>query len=249
MGDREYDDLIGLLKKRRSIRRFKADAIPEDMISKIIDAGRLAPSGFNMQPWEFVVVTDTELRARIVEMLSFYWEQSKEMEGARPQGQGRSWQLTGMTDVRGDFSIAPVYILLLGDPRTQAGLPMGVQCDRNRRRIIYLSSLANAFLQMHLAAAALGLASQWISAVQTPYGACMIKDLLGIPPVYEVYDMMALGRPALKPPGKFMRDTEKMIHWNRGSESDFRSDEEVRSFIKKARSWTIGTHSRDAKED
>jgi nitroreductase len=243
-----YAALMALLKKRRSIRRFKPDPVPEDVILKIIEAGRLVPSGFNMQPWEFVVVTDADLRAKIAGYLSFYWQQSKEMEKARPEWQGRSWQLTGMIDVKGDYSIAPVYILLLGDPRTQAGLPMGVQCDRNRRRIIYLSSLANAFLQMHLAAAALGLASQWISAVQTPYSSCMIKELLGIPPLYEVYDMVALGWPSLKPPAKFMRATDKMVHWNRSGESDFRTEDEVNTFIKKARSWTIGTHSRDAED-
>jgi nitroreductase len=249
MHDPEYDALLALFKKRRSIRRFKPDAVPRESIEKIVEAGRLAPSGFNMQPWEFVIVTEPELRAKIVEYLAFYWQQSKEMEKARPEWQGRAWQLTGMTDTRGDFSIAPVYILLCGDPRTQAGLPMGVQTDRNRQRIIYLSGLANAFLQMHLAAASLGLASQWISAVQTPYGACMIKQLLGVPQFFDVYDMIALGWPALKPPGKFMRDTEKMVHWNRCDESDFRTDEEVQTFIKKARSWTIGTHSRDAEEE
>ena len=247
--NQEYEALMALLKKRRSIRRFRPDPVPQELIHKIIEAGRFAPSGFNMQPWEFVVVTDADLRAEIVAHLAFYWQQSKDMEKARPQWQGRTWQLTGMTDVKGDFTAAPAYILLLGDPRTQDGLPMGVQCDRNRRRIIYLSSLANAFLQMHLAAAALGLAAQWVSAVQTSYGACMIKHLLGIPPMYEVYDMIALGYPALKPPGKFMRETDKMIHWNRCAASGFRTDQEVRDFIRKARSWTIGTHSRNAEDE
>jgi hypothetical protein len=125
-----------------------------------------------------------------------------------------------------------------------AGLPMGVQCDRHRQRLIYQSGLASAFLCMHLAAAALGLASQWYSAVQSPYAACMIKDLLGIPAVMDVYDMMVLGYPAITPPGKFMREPEGMIHWNRSGEGAFRSDEEVRRFVKKARSWTMGTHRR-----
>lgn len=241
-----YEDLLLLLKKRRSIRRFKPDPLPDETIMQIIEAARWAPSGFNMQPWEFIVVTDPALKLKIVDIISFYWRQSKDMEKTRPQWQGRSWQLTGMTDVTSDFTKAPVYILLCGDPRTQAGLPMGVQGDRNRRRIIYLSSLANAFLNMHLAAAALGLAAQWISAVQTPYAACMIKDLLGVPPELEVYDMLALGRPAIQPPDKFMRDPAAMVHWNRCKPEDFRTEEEVRAFIKKARSWTIGTHARGA---
>ena len=124
---------------------------------------------------------------------------------------------------------------------------MGVQYDSHRRRMIYQSSLANAFLYMHLAATALGLASQWYSVVQTPYAACLIKDLLGIPEVLDVYDMMVLGYPAIKPAGNYLRELDEMIHWNRSAEDGFRSDEAVRRFVKKARSWAMGAHRRQAK--
>ncbi len=242
-----YEELLDLVVKRRSIRRFKPDPVPKETIVKIIEVARWAPSGFNMQPWEFVVVQAASLRERIVEILAFYWQQSKKMETTRPSWQGRSWKLTGMTDVKGDFSQAPVYILVFGDPRTQDGLPMGVQTDRHRRRLIHQSGLANAFLYMHMAATTFGLGSQWVSAVQTPYAACMIKDLLNIPQEMDVYDMMALGYPAIQPPGKFLRPLEEMLHWDRCSEGEFRSEEEIRAFVKKARSWTMGTHSRDIK--
>ena len=242
-----YDDVVKLMQKRRSIRRFKSDPVPEELVLRIIEAARWAPSGFNMQPWEFVVITDDAMRQEIVRITESYWKQSVDMEAARPKWQGTTWRLAGMTDTAGDYTHAPVYILLIGDPRTQAGLPMGVQCDSHRRRLIYQSSLANAFLYMHLAATALGLATQWYSAVQTPYAACLIKDLLGIPEVMDVYDMMVLGYGAINPPGKYLRECNEMIHWNRSAEDDFRSDAAVRRFVKKARSWTMGTHRRQAK--
>jgi len=44
----EYDGLLELVKKRRSIRRFKPDPIPDGYIEKIIEVARWAPSGFNM---------------------------------------------------------------------------------------------------------------------------------------------------------------------------------------------------------
>ena len=226
-----YEDLLDLVERRRSIRRFLTDPVPKEDIEKIIAAARWAPSGFNMQPWEFVVVRQAGLRQRIVEILAFYWQQSKELEAARPAWQGRSWKLTGMTDTQGDFTQAPVYILLFGDPRTQAGLPMGVQTDRHRRRLIHQSGLANAFLYMHLAATTLGLGSQCVSAVQTPYAACLIKDLLNVPQEMEVYDMMALGYPAIQPPRKFLRPTQEMVHWDRCSSDAFRSEDEVRAFV------------------
>ena len=143
-----------------------------------------------------------------------------------------------------DYTQAPVYIILFGDTRTQAGLPMGVRYSLRRRDIIFISSLANAFLYMHLAATTLGLASQWVSLVTMPYVHCMVKDLLGIPHELEVYDMIALGYPAIKPPGKLLRDPSKMVHYDNSGMEDYRTDEEVKDFIKRARNWTIGTHKR-----
>ena len=48
------------MKKRRSIRRFKKSVIPKSDLLKIVDAGRLAASGSNKQPWEFIVITEKE---------------------------------------------------------------------------------------------------------------------------------------------------------------------------------------------
>jgi len=243
-----YEDLMELVQKRRSIRRFKTDPVPEELINKVIDVARWAPSGFNMQPWEFIVVESAELRSKIVGYIKSYREQSIAMESTRSENQGRKWKLKGMANEHGDYTTAPVYIILCGDPRLQVGLPMGAQCDRNRKRIIYLSSLSNAFLYMHLAATSLGLASQWISDVQAPYVSCMIKKLLNIPEPLELFDMIVMGYPAISPPKKFMRDVEDSVHRDRVAEGGFRSNADVEEYIRKARSWTIGTHKRKSRK-
>ena len=51
-------DVYEAIKKRRSIRRFKQEAIELDVLERIVDAGRLAASGSNCQPVEFVLVTE-----------------------------------------------------------------------------------------------------------------------------------------------------------------------------------------------
>ncbi|MBW2029038.1 MAG: nitroreductase family protein [Deltaproteobacteria bacterium] len=242
----DYDNLLDLVKKRRSIRRFKPDPVPDEHIDKIIEVARWAPSGFNMQPWEFVVIRKPELRNKIVEYVMTYWDQGKLMESTREAWQGRPWRLKGVVDSGMDYTTAPVYILLLGDKRTRDGLPMGVRYSEERFQLIFMSSLANAFMHMHLAAATLGLASQWVSAVTTPFAHCMIKDLLGIPNEMVPYDMMALGYPATKPGGKYLRDKGEMVHFDDCSTGDFRSDADVRDFIKRARSWTMGAHQKKA---
>lgn len=45
------------IRKRRSIRRYTGDAVPVADLETIVDAGRLAATGSNRQPWDFVVVT------------------------------------------------------------------------------------------------------------------------------------------------------------------------------------------------
>jgi nitroreductase len=51
-------ELMDAIKKRRAIRKFKPDPVPETMMEQILEAARLAPSGVNAQPWKFKVVTD-----------------------------------------------------------------------------------------------------------------------------------------------------------------------------------------------
>ena len=55
-------DLFGVIEKRRSVRRFKPGSVARDDLKKILEAGRLAPSGGNRQPWYFIVVRDLETK-------------------------------------------------------------------------------------------------------------------------------------------------------------------------------------------
>jgi nitroreductase len=56
---------IELILERRSIRRYKDEAIPEEVLRRILEAGRRSPSAANRQPWHFVVVSDEELKKRL----------------------------------------------------------------------------------------------------------------------------------------------------------------------------------------
>jgi nitroreductase len=54
------------IEKRRSIRKFKGDPVPDEHITALIEAARLAPSGSNTQPWRFKIVSDDETKAKLV---------------------------------------------------------------------------------------------------------------------------------------------------------------------------------------
>jgi nitroreductase len=51
-------DALEAIRKRRSVRKYTGDSIRREDLEKIVDAGRLAASGSNRQPWDFIVVTD-----------------------------------------------------------------------------------------------------------------------------------------------------------------------------------------------
>ena len=62
------DELIQVIKTRRSIRRFEPGTISEEIIRDILDCARLAPSANNIQPWLFGVVTEPNLKRNIAEL-------------------------------------------------------------------------------------------------------------------------------------------------------------------------------------
>jgi len=54
-------DALEAIRKRRSVRKYTGEPIPREDLEKIVDAGRLAATGNNHQPWDFIVVTDREM--------------------------------------------------------------------------------------------------------------------------------------------------------------------------------------------
>jgi len=56
---------VDKLLTRRSIRKFKDTPIPDEVMQKILEAGRQSPSAINVQPWHFIVVTDQKLKDKL----------------------------------------------------------------------------------------------------------------------------------------------------------------------------------------
>jgi nitroreductase len=60
-------ELQEAIKGRRSIRKFKKQKIPAATITKLIEAASYAPSAGNIQPWEFVIVTNPAIKKKLTE--------------------------------------------------------------------------------------------------------------------------------------------------------------------------------------
>ncbi|MCG6882027.1 MAG: nitroreductase family protein, partial [Deltaproteobacteria bacterium] len=129
------------------------------------------------------------------------------------------------------FKTAPVFIILYGDPRVRPFAPPPVRDNDATWLSVLTASLAIAYQYMHLAAASLGLATKWVSAIKTPPIEKKVKALLNIPGDFMTYDMLALGSSDFQPSIKKMRSLSEVIHYGKCSQTDFRTEDEVSAYF------------------
>jgi len=108
-----------VIKGRRSVRKFKSDPIPEEHLMKIIDAGRLAPTSGNQQPWKFIVVQDEKqiekLKKECFSYMETYLKEQANLEGEKLS---EAFEKTKKQYNEGYFT-APAYIVVLTDQESK----------------------------------------------------------------------------------------------------------------------------------
>ena len=223
------DDFLELVHTRRSMRRFKPEAIPQELLEKILEAGRWAMSGANAQPWEFVVVRDATTRAKLAES---WFEPHKEMY-AIEQMRIPELRLTPLREfaTTAAFKDAPLLIVVVGDRRTYQATVLGANflVTEGAADAIYLKNMANATQNLHLAAAAAGLGSEWIS-VNRLWGQAL-KKILDIPEMLEVQTLAAIGYPAYKPGPSYRRPLADIVHYDKYDRSRYRTGEDIFKYL------------------
>lgn len=223
----DYESLMETVKNRRSYWHFRPDPVPAALVEKVVEAARYAPSAYNSQPWEFVVIRDGALREEVTRIIA---EGLPGLPPKLPPPPGPPGAALPAKDPLG-FRTAPVFILVLGDTRVRAFGPPFIRDADARWQSMLTTSLAVAYEHMHLAAASLGLATRWVTSVVEPASASRVRQLLGIPLEMAVYDMMALGYSDFQPFPKKMRPLSEIMHFDACGEKDFRSAEAVAEYF------------------
>ncbi|MFZ7111749.1 MAG: nitroreductase family protein, partial [Desulfatiglandales bacterium] len=215
----EYQDLLDLIKGRRSFRRFRPEPIPRESILKILEAGRHVPSAGNAQPWEFLVVEDKAVKKDIT--LCITGDSARKLD--------KDPTLYIEVAVQPHLHTAPVLIVVCGDTRLKRAFPVWLDGD-----ILVRQSLAICVYAMQLAAASLGLATAW-ATIQKGARETAIKKLLGIPDPYVIDHIIPLGFPdeekekstaSLAPVLKrapLRRDLDEIVHYEHFDMAKFRS--------------------------
>jgi nitroreductase len=242
-----YDMLLNLVKTRMSVRKFRPDPIPEDTINKILEVARWAMSGANSQPWEFIVVTDPEIKRQLRDAYSeyntdfiFWMEQQREYDLRHPSYQVKNdlHESLLLNKAKANWHQAPAVIVVLGDGRRQWGTVMGAHTF-GRDQSHLTDGLANACFLIHLAVASLGLTSEWLSIhIEEPH-----KRILGVPDLLKLYLIIPIGYPDVAAREGVRRPLEDIVHRERYDMSKYMSNEDIVKYLYSLREATVPIHS------
>lgn len=222
----KYEALMEVVRKRMTVRAFDPSReVPREHYEMILEAARHAPSGANAQPWHFIVVTEQDLKNRIME----YFRQEQ-------VARARLKMKFPTPDYRG-LATAPGFIVVASDFRWVRAFPVlndGSGLDRmykeNAERIL-LQSVAAATMSAHLAAAALGYNVWWVTAIGQQKAQEAMKPLLGIPDELSVLDIMCFGPPAKQPYKRWKKNLDEIVSWNRFDPAQFRTEAEIDEWV------------------
>lgn len=200
-------NVIEAIEKRRSVRRYLPDPVPEDVLDRVLNAARLAPSGSNRQPLRLIVVRDQEVKGKLAEQCTFTWR-------------------TGETRRQDWIAGAPVVVVACGSERDAAALyhkddrlwltsgatiEDEIKSGAVQARSLLLVDLAIALDHLSLAAAAENLGTCWIMSLDEEG----VKKTLAIPDDVRAPMMMTLGYPEDWPAAKARKPLEEIVSYDR----------------------------------
>jgi nitroreductase len=208
-------ELYDALLTTRAMRRYRDDPVTDDEIERCLRAAQQAPSGGNLQPWQYLVVTDPERRARVGELYkSAYDRYERTLVAMTPRFRTpedeASWRRTAEASrhLADHFGEAPALVLFL--------LPMidWMPADDEGRMDIgpLYASVYPAVQNFMLAARELGIGTALTTVVRIRHDE--LRALLGIPESMEVAAVVPMGRPT----GSFgvarRKPVAAVTHWD-----------------------------------
>ena len=185
-------ELLDAMNARRSIRKFKSQPIPETLVTQLIEAARLAPSGSNIQPTRFVVIKSDAVRAQLSEATPLpFVTQAPVVIACCVDLDSLGGMGTRARELKeaGAFADTPLDKL---DPESYAKRkPM----DRATAEAYLRLNAAIAIDHLTLRAVDLGLGTCWIMMFDQEKA----KQILGLGENYNVVALIPIGYPDQNP--------------------------------------------------
>ncbi|MDR3139539.1 MAG: nitroreductase [Treponema sp.] len=195
-------DITEAIAKRRSIRKFLDKGIEPGDVEKILQAGIMAPSAKNRQPWKFIVAGAKD-REEMVRVMRGGLEREKQGAGLfKGAGQLLAW-------AEHTFRImaeAPLTIFIIN---TGDKLRFELSPEEKFQEMANIQSIGASIQNMLLTAHALGLGSLWINDIYFAY-----RDLCSwLGTDQELIAAVSLGYPAENPQQRPRKALETVVEW------------------------------------
>ena len=237
-----YDAMIDVIRRRRSVRRFEPGrSVPREMLLRIAEAGRWAPTGANAQCWDLVVVDDPAVRQQVLDV--FLVQSQQLVDHAK-----------GFPAVKKTYLANTVAIfLVLGDPRWKRCFPQAstpeweAEYAENNERI-YLASLGAAIQNVQLGVTAVGLTSAWLSGGAEPATNARLSALLGYPAWMEAVGTIPVGYPEKDVGSRYRRPLDQIVHWNGYDAGHARPDAMLDYYVDRLRPFAMYRGSEDLRD-
>lgn len=202
-------DFFEVVARRRSIRKYADEPVPEEDIKKMIETATLAPSAHNTRPWRFVVVRNREVIKKLVEAVH-HWMDEVLKSPRVPDDLKEHYN-----KFRPYFTFyenAPVVIVVCGVPyESVPGKAVSLAFPEKAKASKVNSmeqSVSAAIENLILAATALGYGSCW--ATGPLLAAEDMKKILSLPPEWEIMALVPIGKPLKNPVPKKPQPVEEV---------------------------------------
>ena len=195
-------DLAGIVRGRRSVRSFRPDPVPRDIIVRAVEAAGWAPSPHGTQPWRFVVLESRERRAELAEAMSATWRAQLALDSQDPVEIERR-----VRNSRDRLVTPPLLVLLCRYlPDTHVYPDPDRQLAEGTMATQSLGAAAQNFL---LSLYADGLDAGWMCAPL--FCPELIVATLGLDPALEPHAFFPVGYAARDPSRRPRRPAEELI--------------------------------------
>jgi nitroreductase len=188
----DYDQLMELIRARRSIRQFSDRAVGREDIARLLEAARWAPSNHNRQPWRFLVIEDKSQITRLAEVVR---QGLSEKLKALPET--AATYVGEFTQHATFFANAPVLLVGLHKQPVRVSAPLMAGLKNPDLVSGDPLSVAMAVQNLLLAAQTLGLGTCVLTAPLLAQEA--LAGSLNLPAGHDLTCLVALGHPAESP--------------------------------------------------
>ena len=203
------DTLKAWVSERRSIRRYRDEALPAGAIERLLDAARFAPSAHNRQPWRFAVLDDAG-KTRLANAMGERLRADRVADGDAPEDITRDVERS-----RARIVGAPAVIAVCFSLADMDRYPDARRADAER--LMAVQSTAMAVQNLLLLAHAEGLAACWMCAPL--FCPDTVRAALELPPDWQPQALITLGYPACGRPQRERRAIAEFVRDERPAHS------------------------------